>query len=256
MKLLVIAVVLFACSKKQDPGPDRWPEVERLATPSVPGGDGALLDAAMKKVTEAQATNRDAPVPEDALADAIAWRKANGGLSWRNGGKFDMAVFALAQALIERGDDEAVDTVLYLSQRLRAEAPRLIEVTIGFTLITKLLETKPPWKPAYGAYAPTEAEIRRGIAADGVNMLREAAISKDDIDVRPIITRHYQSLVVGAPTDRAAFLAHVEAITKKAQADRASKEGAVLAIIALPRLHNLLGDFYKAIDDYRTWGSL
>ena len=75
MKLLAICVVLLGGGKSAE-APDRWPEVERLATPSVPGGVGAMLDKALERVT-------DDDVPELALEDAIAWRKARGGIGSR-----------------------------------------------------------------------------------------------------------------------------------------------------------------------------
>jgi hypothetical protein len=248
MKLLAIAVLLFACGKKAEPVVDHWPEVERMATSPVPGGDGALLDTALGKV-------KGDDVPETALEDAIAWRKAGGGLSWRNSHemKFPVETLKLGQELLERrGDDEAVATVLYLAHRLRAESPTLIGVAVGFALVERTLETKPPWRPEYAAFTPTDAEIRRALAADAVTMV--ANIPADDADVRPTMTRFYGSFLVGAPTERAAFKAHVErTIAKVEKMDRETKEGALLSLIVMPRLPAMLGDFYKAIDDYHAW---
>lgn len=249
MKLLAIALVLCACGKKAEDTVDRWPEVERMATPAVPGGDGTLLDSAIAKV-------KDGDVPETALEDTIAWRKAGGGLSWRNAHdmKFDIGPFKIGEQLIaRRGDDpEAVATALYLAQRLRAESPTLIGVAVGFTLVEKVLEAKREWTPEYAAFAPTEAEIRRALAAEAVTLA--ANVPADDPEVRPILTKFYSSFLVGAPSERAAFKAHVaKTIAKIEKADRTTKEATVLSLVVTPRLPKLLDDFYKAIDDYHAW---
>jgi hypothetical protein len=247
VKLLAIAVLLFACGKKADEV-DHWPEVERMATPAIPGGDGALLDAAISKV------NGD-DVPETALEDAIAWRKAGGGLSWRNSHemKFPIETLKIGQELLERrGDDEAVATVLYLAHRLRAESPTLLGVAVGFKLVDKALETQPPWLPEYAALAPTDAEIRRALAADAVTMV--ANIPADDAEIRPTMTRFYGPFLVGAPTDRAAFKAHLErSIAKVEKMDRETKEGAVLSLVVSSRVPALFEDFTRTIDAYRAW---
>lgn len=249
MKVLAIVVLLFACGKKAADTVDRWPEVERMATPAVPGADGALLDTAISKI-------KDDDVPETALEDAIAWRTAGGGISWRNTRdmKLDIGPLRIGEQLLarRRDDPEAIATVLYLAHRLRAESPTLIGVAVGFSLAGKVLDNKPAWKPEYAAFAPAEAEIRRALAAEAVMLA--ANMPADDPEVRPILTKFYTSFLVGAPTERAAFTAHVERTVVKAEkADRTSKEGTVLSLVVTPKLPKLVGDFYKTIDDYRAW---
>jgi hypothetical protein len=247
MKLLAIAVMLFACGKKADEV-DHWPEVERMATPAIPGGDGALLDSAIAKVNDPASANND-DVPEAALEDAIAWRAANGGLSWRTDRphKFDVRPFKLGEALLERrGDDPAaIATVLYLGHRLRAESPNFIGVMTGVTLAQKVMEKRPPWSPEYAAWAPTESELRRGLATEAVMLVD--AVPDDDKEVRPSMTRWYGELLVGAPQERAAFLAHVDRMVAKAQGSQ------VLEMIVMSKLRERLEDMYKTIDEYHAW---
>ncbi len=231
MKLLAILVVLFACGKK-DENVDHWPEVERLATPAIPGGDGALFDRGLAKLAVDG-------VPDDAIDDAIAWRKAGGGLASRIGprAQLDTRPFKLGEALIDR--DPA--TALYLAYRLRAESPNLMGVAMGFALTQRVLDKRPAWQPAYAAWTPAEAEIRRGIAAEAVMVLE--SIPPND---RPKYTWWWSQLLVGAPRERAAFLAHVDRMI-------ANTTGTDLAVLLEPKLRQRIEDMYKTIDAYRAW---
>jgi hypothetical protein len=231
MKLLALLVVLFACGKTDD-AVDHWPEVERMATPAIPGGDGAVFDRALAKLTYDG-------VPDDAIEDAIAWRKAGGGLSSRIGprAQLDTRPFELGEALIAR--DPA--TALYLAYRLHEESPNLMGVAMGFALTQRVLDNRAAWQPEYAAWAPAEAEIRRGIAAEAVMVLE--SIPPND---RPKFTRWWSQLLVGAPRERAAFLAHVDRMIAKAK-------GTDLEVLLEPKLRQRIEDMYKTIDAYRAW---
>ena len=242
MRTLVL-VLLFACRK--DAGPDRWPAVEALATPTVAAADGAKLTAALERVT-------DADVPEMALEDAIAWRKASGGLPWRDGRSMDdrrpLRAFRLGNALLERrGDDpEAVLTVLYLAQRLRAEAPALIDVTIGFTLAGKAAQQ--PWQAAYAPFAPTQAEVMRAIPADAVffdTMLKD--MPNDEQTIGKAVRATYAAMLVGAPREHGAYVKHIEAETAKAM------KSEVMNIVISPRLPTLADEMFQAVETYQKW---
>jgi hypothetical protein len=81
-----------------------------------------------------------------------------------------------------------------------------------------------------------------------------ANIPADDAEVRPTMTRFYGAFLVGAPTERAAFKAHVErSIAKVEKMDRETKEGAVLSLVVSSRVPTLFEDFTKTIDAYRVW---
>jgi hypothetical protein len=194
----------------------------------------------------------DADVPEMALEDAIAWRKANGGIPWRGGRAMDdrrpLRAFRLGTALLERrGDDpEAVVTVLYLAQRLRAEAPALIDVVIGFTLAGKAAQK--PWQAAYAPFAPTEAEVLRAIPAEAVffdAMLKD--MPNDEQTIGKAVRRAYATMLVGAPRERAAYVKHVEAETAKAA------KSEVLSIVISPRLPVLTTEMFDAVETYQKW---
>jgi hypothetical protein len=232
MKLLAILVVVFACGKKADV--DGWSEVERMATPAIPSADGSLLDDALKIYPD--------HVPEVAIEHAIAWRKANGGVSWRTdrSNVLDVRPFKLGEALIDR--DPA--TALYLAYRLRAENTNFIGVAMGFALTQRVLDEHPAWQVQYAAWAPTDDEIRRALAAEAVMFLDN--IPPNDKVGRPKMTRWYAELLVDAPRDRAAFLAHVDRMIAKVQ-------GTELQIIVTDKLRKRLDDMYKTIDAYRAW---
>ena len=241
MKLLAICVVLLGCSKSAE-GPDRWPEVERLATPTVPGGEGALLDKALERIT-------DDDVPELALEDVIAWRKAGGGVGWRSGRAMDdrrpLKVFKLGKALVERrsADPEAVHAALYLGHRMRAEAPSLLDVMIGFEITKLVVEAKLPTKPEL---APTEAEIRRSLAADAVFMMRTV---DGDAKIEPSIAKQlkkdYAAMLLGGPSDRAAYKQHVAAMITKAE------KSELMKMLVAPRTPKLVDDMFAIVDSYR-----
>jgi hypothetical protein len=240
---VVCAFLLFACRKAE--APDRWADVEKLATPTVTAADGALLTKALDRVT-----NDD--VPEMALEDAIAWRKASGGLPWRGGRTIEdpraLHTMRLGSALLDRrGDDpEAVLTVLYLAQRLRAEAPALIDVTIGFTLAGKA--TTKPWRAEYAPFAPTEAEVLRAIPADAVHFstaLKE--MPNDEQTIGKAIRAAYTAMLVGAPRERAAYVKHIGAESAKAQ------KSDVMSIVISPKLPTLADEMFEAVETYKKW---
>ena len=240
MKLLIVLVMLVACGKKADE-PDRWPEVERLATPTIPGGDGALLEEAFAKIDGDDIT-------EAALDAATRWRQANGGLSWRNGRPMDskqpLHAFRIGKALLERraSDPESVHTAQYLAHRLRAESPALLDVTIGFELAKLVVEGKHALRPEL---APTEAELRRGIAADAVFAVRMVEEQKLDADMIARIRKDFAAMIVGAPHERGAFKKHVVAMVQKAEKDD------VMSMLVMTRLPALVDDAYAVIDAYR-----
>jgi hypothetical protein len=240
--LILGALLVLACGK--EPGPDRWPEVEKLALPTLAAGDGALLQTALDRV--------DVDVPEMALEDAIAWRKAVGGLPWRTGRSMEdprpLRALRLGNALLERrGDDpEAVITALYLAQRLRAEAPALIDVTIGFTLAGKA--TTKPWRPEYAPFAPTHAEIMRAIPADAIHfitVLKE--MPNDDQTIGRSLRTAYATMLAGAPRERAAYVKHIETQTTRAV------KSEVLSMVISPRLPALADEMFEAVETYRKW---
>jgi hypothetical protein len=244
MKLALACVLAVACGKSA-PEPDRWPEVEQLAAPTLSAGDGALLQLALDPIT-------DTDVPEVALVNAIEWRKANGGLPWRGGRTMEdrrpLKAYRLGSALLERrGDDpEAVMTVLYLAQRLRGEAPALIDIMIGFTLATKAATR--PWQPAYAPFAPTERELKRSLAADAVftnTML--SSVAGDEQQIGALARKTYAKMILEAPPDRAGYVKHVEAATTKAA------KSDVLKILISPKLGVMLDEQYAAIDAYAKW---
>ncbi|MDQ3336256.1 MAG: hypothetical protein M4D80_13895 [Myxococcota bacterium] len=241
MKTFVVcAFLLFACSKAE--APDRWADVEKLAAPTVASADGVLLTKALDRVTGDD-------VPELALEDAIAWRKASGGLPWRGGRTMEdprpLHTMRLGNALLERrGDDpEAVLTVLYLAQRLRAEAPALIDVTIGFTLAGKA--TTKPWRAEYAPFAPTHAEVLRAIPADAVHFNKD--MPKDDQTIGKTIRAGYTAMLVGAPRERAAYVKHIEAETAKAQ------KSDVMKLVIAPKVSKLADEMFEAIEVYKKW---
>jgi hypothetical protein len=242
--LLVAAVLLVGCGSKSE-GPDRWSEVEKLAVPTIAAADGDLLTKAIERV---QADD----VPELALDDAVAWRKAGGGVPWRAGRAMDdkriFATYKIGQALLERRaeDPEAVMTALYLGQRLRAEAPSLIDVMIGFTLATTA--TKLAARPEYAPYAPTEAEVRRAIPADGLFFIATLnSLPNEDQTIAKAVKRAYVEMVVGAPADRAGYTKHVEQFVAKAE------KSEVLSLVISPRLTKMTTEMYDAIEAYRAW---
>jgi hypothetical protein len=242
--LLVAAVLAFGCGSKSE-GPDRWAEVEQLAAPTIAAADGDLLTKAIGSV-------EGDDVPEVALEQAVAWRKASGGLPWRAGRAMDdkriFVVYKIGQALLERRaeDPEAVITALYLGQRLRAEAPSLIDVMVGFTLATKA--TTLAARPEYAAYAPTEAEVRRAIPADGLFFIATLnALPDEDQTIAKAVKRAYAELVVGAPADRAGYTKRVEDFVAKAE------KSEVLALVISPRLTKMTTEMYDAIETYRAW---
>ena len=230
---VVCAFLLFACRKAE--APDRWADVEKLAAPTVTAADGALLTKALDRVTG------------DDVPD-----KASGGLPWRGGRTMEdprpLHTMRLGNALLDRrGDDpEAVLTVLYLAQRLRAEAPALIDVTIGFTLAGKAA-TK-PWKAEYAPFAPTHAEVLRAIPADAVHfstMLKE--MPNDDQTIGKAIRAAYTAMLVGAPRERAAYVKHIEVETAKAQ------KSDVMNIVISPKLPTLADEMFEAVETYQKW---
>jgi hypothetical protein len=242
-RVLVCLVVLFGCGKQE---PDRWPEVERLAKPTVAAADGALLTKAIERV-------QGEVVPEMALEDVIAWRKAGGGLPWRDGRAIDdsrvFQVLKLGEALLERraNNTEAIETALYLAQRLRAEAPALIDIMIGFTLATKVT-TQVPTGAAYAAFAPTEAEVLRAIPADAVNFMRTVdGLPDDDKTLARTYRRGFTELIVGAPTDRAGYVKHITAGAAKAE------KSSVLSLVISSRMPTIAGEMFAAVETYRAW---
>jgi len=236
--------LLLACRKSD--GPDRWPDVEKLATPTVTAADGALLTAALERVT-------DDDVPEMALEGAIAWHKAGGGLPWRGGRAMDdrriFRALKVGEALIERRPDnaDATATALYLGQRLRAEGPFLIDVMIGFSLAAKA-QQKLAGKPEYAAFAPTEAEARRAIPADATGFLQMMKETKaDDPAVAGTIRKAYVEMLVDAPADRAGYEARIAHMVAKAE------KSDVLRLVISPRLPTLTKEMFDGIDSYRAW---
>lgn len=245
MKLLLVAALLFGCGAKGH-GPDRWSDVEKLAVPTVAAADGTILRTAIDRVVGDD-------VPEVALEEAMAWRKAGGGLPWRDGRAVDdssvIRAYKIGDALLERrGDDpEAIASALYLAQRLRAEAPALIDVSVGFTLAAKA--TKKVARPDYAAYAPTEAEIRRAIPADAVHtvrMVRETSKGEDQT-IENAVKRAFADMLVDAPADRAGYVKRIDEHTKRAA------KSEVLAMLFAPRLPALAQQMYEALDGYRAW---
>ncbi|HLL24919.1 MAG TPA: hypothetical protein VK427_22450 [Kofleriaceae bacterium] len=245
--LVACCILALACKSEPAAPPARWEAVERLATPGIPGGDGTLLAQALDRVDGDD-------VPERALEDAIAWRKMAGGLPWRSGRTLAdrqvVRAMKLGTALLDRrGDDtEAVLTVLYLAHRLRGEAPGLIDITVGFTLAGKVIAKRLPYQPTYAGFAPTEAEARRAIPAEAVSLSRMIASTPDDrAGVGDHVRQYYARMLVGAPTERAAYLAHVAAATAKA------KQDPVLSVVVSPRLPELASQMFQTIDAYRAW---
>lgn len=243
--VLVCVVVLLGCGN-QAAAPDRWPEVERLAKPTVAAADGALLTKAIERV-------KGDDVPEMALEDVIAWRKAGGGLPWRDGRAIDdprvFQVLKLGEALLERRADnaEAIETALYLAQRLRAEAPALIDIMVGFTLATKVT-TQVPTGAAYAAFAPTEPEVLRAIPADAVNFMRMVdALPDDDKTLAKTYRRGFTDLILGAPTDRAGYVKHITAGAAKAE------KSEVLSLAISSRMPTIAGEMFAAVETYRAW---
>jgi hypothetical protein len=243
VKLLAIVLVLVAGCRKDAPEASaaRWPEVERLATPLVPGGDGALLEQALARVTMED-------VPEAALEDVIAWRKAGGGLPWRAGRAIEdrraLFAFKLGKALVERraADPEAIHTALYLAHRLRAEAPAMLDVVIGFELAKVVIEAKLPTRPEL---APTEAEVRRAVAADAVFSLR--AVEADpsiDAKTKEQVKADFVALVVGAPAGRAPFAKHLAAMQAKLE------KSAVMSLLVPRDLAKRVDEMFATIDAY------
>lgn len=243
MRALILgALFVVACGK--EPAPDRWPEVEKLALPTLAAAEGTLLQRALDRV--------DVDVPELALEDAIAWRKAAGGLPWRSGRTMEdprpLRALRLGNALLERrGDDpEALLTVLYLAQRLRAEAPALIDVTIGFTLAGKA--TMKPWKPEYAPFAPTHAEIMRAIPTDAVHFLTALKETPDDDPtVGKTLRTAYATMLAGAPRERAAYVKHIETQTARAV------KSEVMNMVISPRLPTLADEMFEAVETYKKW---
>ena len=240
MKLLAIALVLFACKSEQAaaPAPERWPEVERLATALVPGGDGALLDTALARITTDD-------VPEQSLDDAIAWRKADGGLGWRAGRTLEdprpLRALKLGVALIERRSDVA--TALYLGQRLRSEGPSLIDIAVGFDLAKKVVDAKLPVIPEL---APTEAEIHRAPAAEAVFFVGNLPKSGSDDGATAAVRGHYVRLALDAPQDREGFVKHID------DANAVAKKNPVTELVAMPRLPTMVRDWFAVIDAYQN----
>jgi hypothetical protein len=255
VKVLMLALVLVACRGGSKDATDRWPAVERLATPSVPGGDGALLTKALERIT-------DTDVPEQSLEDVIAWKKAGGGLPWRAGHPVgdprSMNVFRIGKALIERRGDnaDAIATTLYLGQRLRAEGVSLLEVVMGFELTKQVIAKKPPITDEVKTLAPTDAEARRGVAVEAVNFVNmmKTEIPKEshsELDDTPDITdaakKRFAAMVVNAPAERAAFVKHLETEVAKAQKDDA------MSIVIGPRMPVMVSEMFAAVDAYREW---
>ena len=241
VKILVIAVVALLGCRKDAPSAERWPEVERLATPLVPAADGSLLDRALDQVTLDD-------VPEAALDAAIAWRKAGGGLPWRGGRVIEdqrpMFAFKLGKALVERraADPEAIHTALYLAHRLRAESPAMFDVVVGFELTKQVVAGKHASRPEL---APTDTEVRRALAAEAVHAV--GLVSEDaraDAATTEQVKGHYVALVIGAPADREAFVAHVEAMQKKFEKSQ------MMSMLVTPRMPKLVREMFETVDAY------
>ena len=242
--LLICAVLLVACRKEE--GPDRWPEVEKLATPTVPAADGTLLTTALERV-------KDDDVPEMALEDAIAWRRAGGGLPWRNGRTMEdprmFKALKLGEALIERRGDnpEAIETARYLAQRMRAEAPALIDSMIGFSLAVKVTARAVP-RAEYVVFAPTEAEALRAIPADALHFMKMVnGLPNDDKALGKVYRRAFSDMLVGAPTERVAYVKHLEAAAKKAEKD------AALSLAISSKLPKLAEEMFSSVETFRAW---
>jgi hypothetical protein len=252
VKILAVACALSlaACGGKADEKVDRWPDVERLATPTVPGGDGALLTSAIERV-------KGDDIPELALEDAIAWRKAGGGLPWRAGRAVDdqrpMTVLRIGRALLDRRADspDAVLTVLYLGQRLRGEGPSLLDSMMGFGLAKDVVGKGKPPTPEQAALAPTDAEVRRALPADAVmfDAMMRADLKPEEKDpqVQNMVRRAYAKLVIGAPAERGAYLKHVESEVTKMQNDE------VLSIVIAPKMHDALKEMFATVDAFAAW---
>jgi hypothetical protein len=248
MKAMIVIAMLASCGRGAEDVPDRWAEVERLARPTVPAADPALLQQAIDGV-------EGDDVPEAALEAAIEWSKAGGGLPWRESrepGAHHLTAFRIGTELItRRGTPDAIGAASYLGHRLRAEGVSLLDVVMGVTLADRVREHRKAERPTADEVrlAPTDAEVRRAIAADGVTMMKlvPASSKEEDRVVIPSVRAHFQRLVLDAPADRAGLIKQLEAETARAQ------KSMVGEIIVSPRLPTMVRKCFEEIDSYRAW---
>jgi hypothetical protein len=249
--VMSIVTVAVACKDKAPaPSPttatDRWVEIERAAEPLVAPGDASRLVAVIGTLASPPPATDE--IADDAIEGLIAWSTAGGGLPWR--GVYDiqgdrtrdlMKIHAVGKAAVARSDPPAIAAALYLGHRLRAEGTSILEATVGMSIALDASEHGAPTDDAR-RYAPTDAEARRTLATEA---LVGRTLTRDEPALRDPVRVYYQELVLAAPADRAALLAHVEKTTKRHASDAIDLIGGALAT----RLRGL----YDEHDRYHRW---
>ncbi len=222
-----------------------WREIAARARPLDTGGE--LLDIALTATSLAER-----------LAALETWAAAGGRIARvpprRAFGAGDLPVaigkLGLDAAAAAATDDRALQAALYTAQRLRRDGDDLVSATVAVAIIRKVIQVR-PHAPAFAAsFAPTDAEVVRGFAAEAmaVTRLRAWAETPDAARVPARDGKSYRDFAAGgdplaawtwlatAPEDRAGFTA---AIAKHADADP-----------ALARYAQILFD---DVDAYRRW---
>lgn len=247
MKHLLSIAILASCGRVSAV-PERWSEIERLAAPMVPIGSSAPFDPVVAGV------NTIDDVPVAALDGLNAWSDAGGGLPWRAErtlGKDVMTTSVavairagrVASAAVDRrGDPAAVRAALYLGQRLREEGGSLIELSIGVAIADHVRAVHASASPGSDEIrlAPSDAEVRRGLAAEAVKMA--ATLTERGGDARPTYAA-YPAFLLDAPSDRRVFLARFDAALPQLQ----------LAALDERRLGTMVHDMFDQVAAYRLW---
>lgn len=247
MKRLLWLAVLGACGGHDDPPADRWADVQKLAEPTVPPGAAVPFMPILAGVDTAN------DVPGAALDAMIAWAKAGGGLPWReqaapsataakDSAAMSMRASRVGNAIIAQrpNDPDAVGAALYFAWRTRAEGATLIDETIGVVMADRIraLHAALPPSALEIKYAPTDAEIRRGLAVEGVTVGASLGGS-----LAADVHADYQAYLVDAPADPAGFLANFDAV-------RAAAEIHAHPLLTQKRIVHQLFDQVAA---YRAW---
>ncbi len=264
MRLLAALVALAACGHRDEGPPldDEWKKVVELSRPRVAAADATLLARAIdsvhprrdeiRKALDAARAVGQAPElsPDDAgnVEALSAWHAERGGLPQRTcadmaeGGRRGLAAVTLAELALATAPPDALqaraEAVLYLGSRFRDEGVNLLDVTIGSEIADKAIrwatDRHVPPTAAWRELAPGPELLPRALAAEAQCMV-ELARQPGEVRLAPAeldgLRRFYVSAI--AEIDRAggsddAIVERLEALSKKAQADRGHPTLAVL----------------------------
>jgi hypothetical protein len=219
-----LAIVVAACSRPSpleralEAGSDdsaAWRAIAFRARPFDTAA--AQLDAALVATS-----------PPERVAALEAWVAAGGRigrvppLRAIDAGDLTVAIGALGldAAAASGSDDRALEAALYTAQRLRRDGDDLTATTAAVAIVRKAIQVRPRPPVLAAGYAPTDAEVVRGFAAEAMALARTYAWSTtaDAARVPARAGKSYKDLAAGdpladwtwladAPTDRDGFTA-------------------------------------------------